>query len=133
MRRLGAAALLLIDDIHHLGSAAEQLVATGKHGGLVATSEDHVPLRRGGEEIALQGLAIDDARLLWQRLEELFGPTPHGAPGERLGQRARQRVEVALRPRDHRVEALAGATGHHGHAPARRAARVDPMVALRSV
>jgi hypothetical protein len=71
--------LLVIDDAHRLGVGAARLLerfGTGA-GWVLALGEER--LARGGVEIALDGLAVDDARALWMRLEESFGPTRQGA------------------------------------------------------
>jgi hypothetical protein len=94
-----AGALLILDDVHLLGTAADPLIdelarAAAPGGMVLILSEEHIPLRQGGREMVLGPLAIDDARALWTRLEELFGPTPHAAVDAAV---ARTRVPLALR------------------------------------
>jgi hypothetical protein len=79
--------LLMLDELHRLsGEAAAKLLAQivrpGAAGRVVALSRDALPLPRedaGRADMTLDGMLADDARALWQRLEETFGPTPRGA------------------------------------------------------
>jgi tetratricopeptide (TPR) repeat protein len=78
---------LVLDELHRLsGEAAAkllgQIVRPGAAGRVLALSRDALPLPRedaGRASLALDGLSPDDARALWQMLEETYGPTPRGA------------------------------------------------------
>ena len=94
-----AGALLILDDVHLLGTGADALIdeltrASAPGGMILILSEEHLPLRQGGREMLLGPLTVDDARVLWTRLEELFGPTPHAAVDAAV---ARTRAPLALR------------------------------------
>jgi hypothetical protein len=103
-RALAASArCLVLDELHRLtGEAAAKLLAQiarpGASGRVLALSRDALPLPRedaGRVAIELDGLGADDARALWQHLEETYGPTPRGAVDTAL-ERTRG-VPLALR------------------------------------
>jgi DNA-binding response OmpR family regulator len=64
----------VVDDVHLLGDEAAALVE--RLGQVVAISERHVP---AGRNLELGPLSLVDARAMWIRLEETFGPTPKDA------------------------------------------------------
>ncbi len=64
----------VIDDVHVLGDEASAVVE--RLGRVVAISERHLPV---GRNLELGPLSLVDARAMWIRLEETFGPTPKDA------------------------------------------------------
>ncbi len=95
--------LLVIDELHRLSPDAAarllgRLVRAGAIGRVIALSRDVLPLPRedaGRAEMVIDGLSADDARALWMRLEETWGPTPRGTVDAAL-ERTRG-VPLALR------------------------------------
>jgi DNA-binding winged helix-turn-helix (wHTH) protein/tetratricopeptide (TPR) repeat protein len=90
--------LLVLDELHRLspdasarlldgffdgvGDKDAQATPVAVMGRVLGLSRDVLPLRRGDSartDLKLTGLAVDDARMLWSRLEEVFGPTPQAA------------------------------------------------------
>ncbi|MBI4508833.1 MAG: winged helix-turn-helix domain-containing protein [Deltaproteobacteria bacterium] len=83
--------LLVVDELHRLpvteaasflDSLSCSAAAGVPVGRIVAVSRDQLPLRLREPqraELRLDGLTAADARALWTRLEELFGPTPQAA------------------------------------------------------
>ena len=97
-----APTLVVFDDVHRLGTDVKRLARLP--GWVLLLSEEKCAVS-GLASSTLDGLAVDDARALWMRLEETHGPTPQGVcdgalvttQGRPLGLRrefARARLEV---------------------------------------